>query len=66
MQQMFQLKMHGHLSFREMDSLTAEDRSWWMERLNKYNEEQEQASKGSKTPSMPSMPSTPSKPSMSR
>jgi hypothetical protein len=55
---MFQLKMHGHLSFTEMDLLTAEDRAWWMTRLNKFHEEQEKAGKGH-TPSMPSMPNVP-------
>ena len=54
LEQMFQLKTHGKLSFIEMDMLTAEDRKWWMERLKKHNEEQEKASKNSG--SVPNMP----------
>jgi len=42
---MFQLKMHGNMSFSEMDSLTAEDREWWVNRLKKYHEEQNKAAK---------------------
>ena len=55
LEQMFQLKQHGNLSFFEMDSLTSEDRAWWLVRLKRFQEEQEQASKGGgNVPSVPS------------
>jgi len=57
LEQMFQLKQHGNLSFFEMDVLTSEDRSWWAKRLKRFQEEQEKANKGGNTPSMPSRPS---------
>jgi len=53
MEQMFQLKTHGHMSFFEMDVLTAEDREWWMNRLKKFHEDQDKASKN-QTPQGPS------------
>jgi len=56
MEQMFQLKTHGHLSLFEMDLLTAEDRAWWMQRLKKYNEEQNKGAQSAPMPSMPSIP----------
>jgi hypothetical protein len=43
LEQIFQLKMHGDLSFQEIFLLTAEDRMWWIARLNKWNEEQKKA-----------------------
>lgn len=64
LEQMFQLKMHGKLSYFEMDCLSAEDRKWLMNRLKRYQEEQEKASQNNNQ-SMPSIP-RPSMPSIPR
>jgi len=55
MEQMFQFKTHGNLTFEEMDQLTAEDRSWWMDRLKKHFEDQnkEASSANVPTPNIP-------------
>lgn len=53
---MFQFKVHGNLSFQEMDQLTAEDRSWWMDRLKRHHDEQNQAAKNSGSSGMPNFP----------
>lgn len=64
MEQQFQLKTYGKLSLFEQAQMTAEDRAWWMERINKENkdrQERERQQMGSvRRPSRPSM----SKPSM--
>lgn len=65
MEQMFLLKTHCNMSFMEMDSLTAEDRAWWMRRFKRHQEEQDK-SQNSSMPSMPSRPSMPSMPSIPR
>lgn len=37
MEQMFNLKFYGHFSLFEISTMTAEERSWWIERINKEN-----------------------------
>lgn len=65
MEQFFTLKYHGKLSLWELNNLTAEERSWWIKRLNKQKEMEEQQSSSAQTPSIPrpSVPNIP-KPSM--
>ena len=63
MEQQFQLKYHGKLSLFEQNNMTAEDRAWFIKRLDKeFKDRQEQERKSTpsmpRTPSMPSMPST--------
>jgi len=58
MEQQFQLKHYGNLSIQEQNSLNAEDRAWWMRRLEKEfkdKAERERQQVGS-TPRMPSIP----------
>jgi hypothetical protein len=38
-EQKFQLKHFGKLSLAEQQLLTAEDRQWWIQRLNKLNDD---------------------------
>jgi hypothetical protein len=68
LEQQFLLKQHGGLTLFEQDNMTAEDRKWWIKRLEKENRDREEREKGysSSMPSMPSMPSVPSMPSMPR
>ena len=60
------LKHHGNLSLFEQSAMIAEDRAWYMKRLEKEfkeRNEKEKAQVGSvPRPSMPSMPSMPSIP----
>lgn len=58
MEQQFQLKHYGNLSIDEQNSLNAEDRNWWMQRLEKEfkdKAEREKQQAGS-APRMPSIP----------
>lgn len=66
MEECFQLKEHGKLNLFEQANMTAEDRHWWLKRLEKeYQErnrkENELASNiprpSTSNVSMPSMPS---------
>lgn len=69
LEQQFQLKEYGNLSLFEQAQMVAEDRAWWLKRLEKeYKEkaEREKQQMGSvRKPSMPSRPSI-SRPSMPR
>jgi hypothetical protein len=40
MEQSFLLKHYGHLSINEQMDMTAEERNWWLERLDKENKNQ--------------------------
>lgn len=40
MEQQFQLKYYGNLSLFEQASMVAEDRAWWMKRLERELKEQ--------------------------
>ena len=71
MEQQFQLKHHGNLSLFEQAQMIAEDRGWWIKRLEKEfkdRQEREKQQMGSaprpRTPSKPSV-SRPSRPSLS-
>ncbi len=65
MEQQFQLKHHGKLSLFEQSQMTAEERGWFMKRLEKEfkdKKEQEEAQmRNTRKPSKPSMPSIPRK-----
>jgi hypothetical protein len=69
MEQRFQLKEYGGLSLFEQAQMPAEERAWYIKRLEReYKEkaEREKQQMGSvRKPSMPSRPSI-SRPSMSR
>lgn len=45
---MFQLKMYGNFTVQEMALFTAEDRSWWIDRIKKYLDEQKKATNSNK------------------
>jgi len=66
MEQQFQLKFHGHYDLFEQSTMTAEERTWILKRLEKEfkdRAEREKAQMGSvRRPSMPSV----RKPSISR
>ena len=45
MDQSFLLKHYGHLSIEEQNNMTAEDRMWWIRRINEERERKENANK---------------------
>lgn len=51
MEESFLLKHHGNISFVEQVYMIAEDRQWWIKRLQKEFDKQSQAASGSSTPS---------------
>ena len=58
MEQQFQLKHYGNLSINEQDSMIAEDRVWWMRRLekefkDKADKERQQVGSMPRVPSIP-------------
>lgn len=63
MEQQFLLKRYGKLDIFEQAAMSAEDRQWWLKRIQEENEKQAEAEKkassGVSKPSMPSMPSMP-------
>lgn len=60
MEQQFQLKYFGKLSLFEQAQMTAEERSWFMKRLDKeFKDRKEQEEKQSRSISRPRMPSVP-------
>jgi hypothetical protein len=60
MEQQFQLKHFGKLSLFEQAQMTAEERSWFMKRLDKESKDRkEQEEKQSRSISRPRMPSVP-------
>lgn len=42
----YRLKKHGNLSLFEQDNMTAEDRKWWIERIEKDLEAEQEAQRG--------------------
>ena len=72
MEQQFQLKHYGKLTIFEQNQMSAEERAWFMKRLNKEfkdrQAEQEKQSRSTPRPRTPSVPraSKPSMPSISR
>lgn len=67
MEEEFQLKEYGHLSLFEQSQMTAEERAWWLKRVQKEIEDRnkrESEAAGGSGRSMPSMPSV-SMPSVS-
>lgn len=66
MEQQFQLKHHGNLSLFEQANMVAEDRAWWMRRLEKeFKDRAEQEKKQAGSVPRPSMPRV-SRPSIPR
>jgi len=58
MEEMFQLKHYGKLTFFEQNSITAEDRAWYLKRLEReFKEQQEREKNAVGNVSMPSAPS---------
>lgn len=49
-EQEFQLKMGANLSLMEINQLTAEDRNWWIDRVERYRKEQQKESSSSSAP----------------
>tara|TARA_R110000868_G_scaffold115679_8_gene308787 strand:+ start:429 stop:617 length:189 start_codon:yes stop_codon:yes gene_type:complete len=60
MEQQFQLKHYGKLSIFEQNQMTAEERSWFIKRLEKEfkdkQEKEQQQQRSARTPSRPSIP----------
>lgn len=56
MEQEYILVKHGRLSLYEIAEMTAEDRKWWIERINKDIEEENKKNKGGGGQHMPSVP----------
>ena len=61
MEQQFQLKHYGKLNLFEQSQMTAEERGWFMKRLEKEfkdkKAQEESQARNHRTPSKPSMPS---------
>jgi len=47
LEEQFQLKQYGNLSIFEQSQMIAEDRAWWMRRLQKEFKEQKEAAEKS-------------------
>jgi hypothetical protein len=65
MEEQFILKEYGDLSLFEQNQMVAEDRAWWIKRLEREYEEkakreQDAMGSGGSRPSVPGMPSIPS------
>lgn len=57
MNQSFLLKYYGKLSIFEQESMTGEERKWWIKRLNDEIEKQNKANRPSgKTSNIPGSP----------
>ena len=56
MDQSFVLKHYGRLSLMEQSGMTAEERAWWIKRLDAENKKLQDA--GKQTPGDPGLPST--------
>jgi hypothetical protein len=58
MEQSFVLKYHANISLIEQIFVTAEERAWWVDRINKQKQDENKAveSARSKTPSPPRVP----------
>lgn len=63
MEQQFQLKHHGKLDLFEQSQMTAEERAWFMKRLDREFKERKEREEA-QARSVP-RPSTPSRPSIS-
>jgi hypothetical protein len=63
MEQSFLLKHYGHLDINEQLSMTAEDRTWWLKRIDKEHQKERDAShKQASTPGkIPQSPGAPPK-----
>jgi hypothetical protein len=60
MEESFQLKEYGKLSLFEQAQMVAEERSWWLKRIEKEYEDRKKAEEGAASGvSRPSIPSVP-------
>jgi len=63
MEESFQLHEYGKLSLFEQAQMTAEERAWWLKRVEKEFEDRKKAEESAtgnvSVPSVPSMPSVP-------
>lgn len=60
MEERFQLKKYGNLSFFEQAQMPADERQWYLQRLQKEAErEKEQAGEVPRAPGMPNIPNVP-------
>jgi hypothetical protein len=60
MEQTFLLKHYGYLSIPEQNNMTAEERRWYLERLDEENRKaQKEAKKSQSTSSVPATPGQP-------
>jgi len=50
MEQAFLLKHYGNLSLEEMRTMTAEERDWWLQRLDKEHKKERDAARPGNTP----------------
>jgi len=67
MEQQFQLKHYGKLDLFEQNQMTAEERAWFMKRLDKeFKERKEREEAQTKSVPKPRTPPRPSRPTISR
>lgn len=59
MEQQFQLKYYGKLTLFEQEQMTAEDRAWFMQRLQKEMKDKAEAEKKQSQSSRRSIPRVP-------
>ena len=45
LEQQYQLKRYGKLTLFEQDQMTAEDRAWWIQRIDRDHKEQAEREK---------------------
>ena len=60
MEQSFLLKHYGQVNLEEQRTMTAEERDWWLSRLDKEHRREKEAQQGGYTPGK--VPATPGKP----
>ena len=58
MEQSFLLKQYGNLSLFEQSNMPAEERAWWIKRIDKENKQRKSAEE-SQMPKMPKMATPP-------
>jgi len=54
MEEQFQLKTYGDLSLFEQNQMTAEERGWWMRRLQRHFDEEKAKANSNTTTTTPS------------
>jgi hypothetical protein len=59
MEQSFLLKHYGHVDLEEQRTMTAEERNWWLTRIDTEHRREKEASKGYTTGKAPQTPGRP-------